>query len=127
MIEEALKEVREALPLRVDSIDWQDPVLVVSGMEWNLRCSCAWRVSQEGVLLFGCWDREAGGRILDLIGLDLVEVSPQSSTVAVDPAFVASNGWRLELFSTDSTEPWVLRTPSGPVLVGSPSDKAAFS
>ena len=126
MIEAVQQEVARCLPLTVKAIDWQDPVLVLSGKEWNLTCSCAWRVSTNGAVRYGCWDKEAGERILDLIGVEFLGVEQQATAVPVDLAFLLSDGGRLELFSTDTTEPWVLRLPTGDVLVASPSDPDAF-
>ncbi len=127
MIESVQQEVGRCLPLKVEAIDWQDPVLVISGNEWNLTCSCAWRVSRDGVVRYGCWDKVAAESILDLIGMEFTGVEPQSTAVPVDLAFLLSDGGRLELFSTEMTEPWVLRLPAGDVLVASPSDPDAFS
>lgn len=127
MISVVQQEVARCLPLKVKAIDWQDPVLVVSGDGWNLTCSCAWRLSANGAVQYGCWDKEAGARILDLIGMEFVGVEHQAPAVPVDLAFLLSDGARLELFSTETIEPWVLRLPTKKVFVASPSDPSAFS
>jgi hypothetical protein len=127
VIAEALENTKASLPLYVRSVDWEDPLLLISGDGWSLRCMCPWRISSKGIVLFGCWDHRAAEGILDVIGLALVNVGLQSPSVPVDPTFDFNNAWRLELFSTDSDEPWVFRPPNGPVLVGSPTDSAAFS
>ena len=57
--------------------------------------------------------------------LEIIGVEVQSTVLSVDPVLVFSNGQKLEVFSTDTFEPWVMHLPSGEVFVASPADQIA--
>lgn len=126
MIDALLKNLARALPLTIDSVEWNDPVLIIGGDGWSFAIHSPWRVVSSSALEFGCWDRTAVTRVADLQQLTIIGVCRQGARLAVDPAFALSNGQFLELFSVDAVEPWVLRV-EGRVYVASPSDANALS
>ncbi|MBB5800583.1 hypothetical protein F4560_000351 [Saccharothrix ecbatanensis] len=112
-----------ALPLTVDQASWgDDEVLILSGAEWSLAVTCAWRVV-GGHLLFGWESEDARALVARLAGLDVVGCEVQSTFLPVDPRFLLADGTALELFAAHHLEPWVM-TVRGTTFVASPSDAA---
>jgi hypothetical protein len=105
------------LPLTIDKVSWDDPVLVMSGSDWTLTVMTAWRVSSATHVLFGASDDDAPYRLRDLRGLQVVNVRPQTDRCPLDPAFELSNNHTFEIFSVDSVEPWILRLPEIALLI----------
>ena len=77
----------------------------------------SWRVAINGVLDFGWSDESAGTRITELVGLEVLDVEPQSPRMKGDPAFRLSGGRWIEMFSDHPVDPWVLMLPKN-VFVG---------
>lgn len=121
MSESYARALHTALPLKVDEASWgDDEVLILSGVEWSLAITCAWRVVGRR-LLFG-WESEDARILVDRMGgLAIVGCESQSAFLAVDPRFLLSDGTALELFSAHHLEPWVM-TVRGTTFVASPSD-----
>ena len=126
MIESVIAAAQASLPLRVDEVSWGDPVLSIGGQGWNFNSLSAWRLRDAEKVLAGCSDRDAAKALERLVGLSVVRVFPQSAALIVDPAFEFSDGTVLEVFGTDTFEPWTLHLPSGQVFVASPSDVNAL-
>lgn len=126
MIERFTEQFRLALPLRIANASWKDEVLLLSGLEWSFSTMSAWRITSKGVVIVGCYDDVRYGaspvkQIQDLVNQEIVSVEVQGRVAAVDPVFKFSRGTELEVFSTDTFEPWVARF-YGKVWVASPSD-----
>ena len=111
-----IAEIREALstllPLRLDEVDYNDPMVVLSGPGWSLSVACPWRLMREGQLQTSYGDDGAGVVIDGLVGRVVVEVragdrcgSPGDIQVALD------DGALLDVFADTDLDPWVLRLP----------------
>ncbi|MCB0912684.1 MAG: hypothetical protein KDB60_13805 [Propionibacteriaceae bacterium] len=123
MIEHLKKEVERLLPLRIKVASFVDPTLTLAGDGWSFSTGSAWRVTAAGVLTFGWSDPTASRRVLELCGRPILSVAAQSPRMGGDPAFELSDGYWLEVFSDQPTDPWSLQLPSI-TFVGSPSDPA---
>jgi len=126
MIETVLHEFTACLPLLLEDASWSDPVLSLSGSGWNFNSLSAWRLRNSERVLVGCSDSNAAEAVRRLIGQSVVRVFAQTSNLVVDPAFELSDGTILEVFATDTFEPWTLHLPSGRIFVASPSDLHAM-
>lgn len=125
MIEELRASVSALLPLRVAELEFNDPVVVLTGPNWSLSIVCPWRLTRGGALVTSIEDPSAEARLRELVGGSIVDVVAQSSGEASgDPVFVFADGARLELFSDTDLDPWVIRLPDK-TFVGSASDPTA--
>lgn len=106
------------LPLMVKQVSWDGDTLVIAGDGWSFSSLSAWRISNGESVQFACWDKDIDDSVNELNGLNIVAVKHQGSTISVDPVFELSDGRLLEVFSTDTVEPWVLRLPDGKVYIG---------
>lgn len=80
----------------------------------------AWRVSKDRKSIdFACFDKDANELIEKLVGLSICGIDIQGAVVESDPVFLLSDSRMLEIFSSDTFEPWVLRLPDGRVSIGS--------
>ena len=66
-------------------------------------------------------------KLQGLMHKEIIGIEVQSAMIDVDPVFILSHGHKLEIFSTDTFEPWVMHLPSGEVFIASPSDQEAFA
>jgi hypothetical protein len=104
-------EVLVALPVRVEGIEVQDPVLVLFGEQWSLTVACPWSGTVRGRDL--SWeDDDVEDRAWDLVGEELTSVQQEGRSIR----FGFSGGTLLVTPDTD-LDPWVLRLPGG-LLVG---------
>lgn len=118
MIESLLAVLAKVLPLQIQFVSWDGDVLTMSGEGWSFSTLSAWRIVQEGRISFACWDKDVREKVELLKGEQIVRTSRQSILVSVDPVFELSNGTRLEVFSSDTFEPWVLKLPDGSIFTG---------
>lgn len=109
------------LPLTIKEAAFVDPTLTLAGDSWAFSSPSAWRVIKGGVLDFGWSSADAPPLVGDLVGLSIVSVASQSSTMRGDPAFELSDGRWLEIFSDHAIDPWSMQLPNI-TFVGSPSD-----
>ena len=117
---EVIRAIEPHLALAIHDVSFEDRVhLALGGPDWSLNVNAPWRLSRAGRLLLGSEDA-TDTSVGDLITQRIVAVVPQG-VGGLDPAFVLDGDKVLEVFSCHPTEPWVLRLPSGPVWVASPS------
>lgn len=104
--------VRPLLPLSVCGSEWSGELthLNIHGTNWSFNTDSAWRILTTQGFLFGSDSPEAE-RIAELVGQRLVQVDVQSVHLPLDPALHFDNGWTLEVFSSQTYEPWVFRVP----------------
>jgi hypothetical protein len=125
MIDERRASVSVILPLRVDELEFSDPVVVLAGPNWSLSIVCPWRLTRKSVLVTSIDDPGAEARLRELVGASIIDVVSQSSGGAsADPVLVFADGARLEIFSDTDLDPWVMRLPDK-TFVGSASDPGA--
>lgn len=99
------------LPVRVQGVEVQDPILTLFGEGWGLTIACPWEGTIGGRAL--SWeDDDIEDRSWDLVGQDLVAVRHDGSMVK----FEFSAGTLIATPDTD-VDPWVLQLPGG-VVVG---------
>lgn len=117
MSENFFDDVHARCPLRIREVSWDEVTLTVAGDGWSFSTVGAWRVSEGSLLKFGCWDENVDVQVLELVGLSILSVVQQGFSIAVDPCFELSDGSRLEVFSTDTFEPWTMSFRDGPIYV----------
>lgn len=99
-----------ALPVRVDGVEVQDPILTLFGDGWSLTIACPWEATIGGRAL--TWeDDDLEDRSWDLIGQDLVALRQDGPGVK----FEFSTGNLIAIPDTD-VDPWVLEVPGGLVV-----------
>lgn len=122
MSEELRVAVAALVPLRLDGLEFNDPVVVLVGSNWSLSIVCPWRLTRGGALVTSIEDPGAEGRLRELVGTTIIDVTSQTSRgTAGDPVFVFADGARLELFADTDLDPWVMRLPNK-TFVGSASE-----
>lgn len=126
MIEIMINEVPEHLPLKISTITWDGTSLQVYGEGWSLNTLSAWRLSVLRKMICGCYDSKASECIQNLVGETIVAVEIQDNFLRIDPVFVLSNEMRLEIFSTDTFEPWTFNIDKVGFYVPTPSRPEAF-
>ncbi|NVB36380.1 hypothetical protein G6O69_00960 [Pseudenhygromyxa sp. WMMC2535] len=117
-------QINQQLPLKISHASWTGEVLTISGTDWGLNTPGAWRIRTPNRVLAACFDDNASDDVGKLVGRLVVRVEAQSADFAVDPRLVLDNGEFLEIFSSDTFEPWTWRLPSPPVWVAAPADEA---
>ena len=127
MLQPLLHCLRQLLPLTIAFVKWEDPLLSLQGPDWDFHTTSAWRVISDTIVVYACWDNDVSHKLQGLMNQEIIGVEVQSSMIEVDPVFILSHGQRLEIFSTETFEPWVMHLPSGEVFVASPSDQEAFA
>ena len=127
MIKPMLEALQLSLPLKLITATWQEPMLHLSGLNWSFNSMSVWRISSGQNVICACDDSDCLVELCALKGQKIVQVVAQSLTVDVDPAFIFVDGRKLEVFSTDTYEPWTMRLPTGEIFVASPSDPHAFN
>jgi hypothetical protein len=106
---EALSQM---LPLRIEEVDYNDPMVVLSGTDWSLSVACPWRLMRDGRLATSYGDEGAGEVLAGLVGNEVVALgSADSSRVPGDIQVVLRNGTVLDVFADTDLDPWVLRLP----------------
>jgi len=119
MIDYIIRLIRQCFPLPVKGVSWDGNILTLSGPNWSFSTISAWRVLDNGSSIeYACWDCEVENRIKEFEGENIIEVYKQGAIVTVDPVFKLSTGKQLEIFSSDTFEPWVLKLPNGQVFAG---------
>ena len=122
-LEEVVRSIKPHLPLAIDEAEFEDGVnLTLNGEGWSLNINAPWRITRSNRLLLGSEEEDV--QVGNLVTQRIVEVVPQGIG-GLDPAFVLDGEKVLEVFSCQAVEPWVLRLPSGPVWVSSPSATGA--
>ena len=122
MIDELRATVSPLLPLKIDELEFNDPVVVLVGQNWSVSITCPWRLMREGILVTSSEDGNAETRLRDLVGTTVVDLIGQGGfQTSHDPVLVFSDAARLEIFADTDLDPWVMRFP-GKTFVGSASD-----
>ena len=107
------EHVARSGPLEITEIEFQDPVMALSGEGWALTAVCPWRVLRGDALELSWSTPDAEDRAWDLIGRQVVAADQHGR----DAVLQLSDGSSIELFSDTDTDPWVLRLP-GLTFVG---------
>lgn len=73
-------------------------------------------------MVCGCYDENSVDFVKKLVGETITQIDIQDSVLKIDPVFVFSNGLRLEIFSTDTFEPWTFNVEKLGLFVPTPSE-----
>lgn len=104
-------EVLHSLPVRVLSVEVQDPIITLVGDGWSLNVMCPWTGVARGQEQD--WtDDGIGAWVRNLIGQELVTITEEGPSVL----FGFTDGVMKVTPDTD-LDPWALRLPVG-VMVG---------
>lgn len=111
MIHSMVATISSRLPLTVQRASWADPILTLGGSDWSFSSISSWRIGIAGGNVSKACADSSGveDAVTKLVGQNVVQVKPQSEEVPIDPVFVFTDGTILEVFSTDTYEPWTLR------------------
>jgi hypothetical protein len=104
--------VSRLLPLRVEEVDYNDPMVVLAGPHWSLSVACPWRLMRGDKLVTSYGDEGAGEILAGLVGNEVVALGPvASSRVLGDLQVSLGDGSVLDVFADTDLDPWVLRLP----------------
>ena len=126
MIEKMLKEIKKYLPLKISEALWDGTVFQIYDSIWNFTTLSAWRISTKNNVVFGCFDKDSIQLISNIKNLKILDISFQSD-LKIDPIFLLSNGQRIEIFSTDTFEPWTFQLDELGAFVATPADPDSFN
>lgn len=107
-------QVAGSLPLRVDGVIVNDPVVSLRGEGWFLAIACPWDLVGSGVEFD--WETDSFGDCTLLVCANLRTVTAEDELL-VDPIFHFDNGLSIVLRADSDFDPWVFSIP-GIVLVG---------
>ena len=120
--------VNASCPLPIESVFWDDPVLVLSGSNWSFTCTSSWRIVSGDRMVAGCEEVGAAEEALRAIsGLQVLRCVSLVRPSSGDLRLVLSGEMAVEVFVATPVDPWVFRLPDGPTLVPSPGDPAWFT
>jgi hypothetical protein len=120
MIEKMINELKRHLPLDISEISWDGTIFHMYGSNWNFNTLSAWRISTNSRIILGCYDNNSTDLIKSLKGVQIQDIEIQDNKLKIDPVFLLSDGQRLEIFSTDTFEPWVFYLESLGAYVPTP-------
>ncbi|MEI8366369.1 MAG: hypothetical protein WCF65_08110 [Parachlamydiaceae bacterium] len=104
---EIVNKIKSHLPLRIHSIQWDGTILNMYGPDWNFTTMSAWRLKKNNRVTCGCFDKNSIELIKNINELQIVDFTFTDDSL-IDPIFLLSNGSHLEVFATDTYEPWTL-------------------
>jgi hypothetical protein len=105
--------------LRIEAVQFDDPVVVLVGTEWSVSIVCPWRLMRGEAVVTSIDDPNAGASLNELVGIEIVDViSGASAEVSNDPVFILGDGTRLEILADTDLDPWTVRL-SDQTFVGS--------
>lgn len=127
MIEKMLAQAEKYLPLKITEATWDGTIFEMHGPSWSFTTLSAWRISTKEKVVFGCFDKDSRELIDSLIGGEIVKISFQSESLKIDPVFHLANGTKIEIFSTDTYEPWTFRIDELGMFIATPGAPTAFN
>lgn len=118
-----LKQVNLMLPLEVVKVTFIGEQLIIETKKIRIVCATAWwRILGDSSIKLGCCDDDAD-KITELKGESIAKIIPQSPYRKSDITILFSNNLMLEMFSTNSLEPWDISINGGEPYFSDPSDK----
>jgi hypothetical protein len=103
---EIIAKIKSLTPLKIIDIKLAGEQLIIEGENCFIVCSIAlWRIISNNCLLVGCFSDD-NYKILEIKGLEILNIQTQSIYINADIALELSNGWILEFFSANYLEPW---------------------
>ena len=126
MIEAMINKTKQHLPLSISDITWDGTVFNMYGEDWSFTTLSAWRITENNKMVFGCYDKLSSALITHLKEFKIVNIATQELSLKIDPVFMFSNKQRLEIFSTDTYEPWTFNIHLLGFFSATPSEPEAF-
>lgn len=115
MISEFIEWTRPQLPLRIDAVVVNDPIVTLLGQEWALTLACPWQLV-GGSAIRTAWDRpDVEDVTRELINHHIVGV--RKAPNGFDPIFSLDGDLDLEVNADTDLDPWVMHT-GGRTFVG---------
>lgn len=126
MIEKMLVNAENYLPLKIEFSQWNDVNFNIHGSDWGFNTLSAWRITKDGKIIYGSNDKSDDDFIDILTGVSIISIYSQNLLFKVDPVFILSNEQKLEIFSTDTYEPWTFSLQETCYYCACPSEPAKF-
>ena len=118
-MKKSVEYIKSRLPITLDSVIWEEPLLHLSGDYWIFNARTEWRLISRRKNIIGCYDNTSNEVLEALKNLQVISIHPQSEYF-FDPAFVFENGSVLEIFSSSiSEETWTLHFKDENVFIES--------
>jgi hypothetical protein len=106
------------LPLRIDLLDYNDPVYVLVGDDWSLSVACPWRLVRDDQVVTSIDDPDAERHLNECVGRSINAVAVvRGRGGESQPVLALDDGSRLEVLPDTGLDPWVMRM-SGQSFVG---------
>lgn len=119
-------EVRPYLPLKISEITWDGTSFHMYGSNWGFATLSAWRISTDSQVVLGCNDERSIEVSTIFKDLEIIEIQIQETLLKIDPVFVLSNHQKIEIFSTDTYEPWTFSVEGLGVYIATPQEPKVF-
>lgn len=126
MIEKMILEISKYLPLEILEVNWDGTLFHMHGMGWNFNTLSSWRIIENKKMILGCFDKESKERLNYLSTTKIVDIAFQDQILKIDPIFILSNGQKVEIFSTDTYEPWTFQLDKIGFFVPTPNSPEDF-
>lgn len=112
MIDKIREALSPLLPLKLEEVEYNDPMVVLSGPGWSLSVACPWRLMREGRLETSYGDDGAAAAIDGLVANAVVALrAGDGSSSPGDIQIALDDGAVLDVFADTDLDPWVLRLP----------------
>jgi len=111
MIDELAKDVAALAPLRVDEVEYNDPIAVLRGAGWTLTLACPWHMLEGDRPVLSWEDDEVEDAVWNLVGHAVTGVRRRSADHPNDPVFVLTGGLELQVEADSPVDPWVMHLP----------------
>lgn len=125
MIEKMITIIKPYLPVEISEVIWDDTVFQMIGDDWSFTTLSAWRMIANNKMALGCFDKNSEDIIKILTGLQIIDLDFQNR-MEIDPIFLLSNNLKIEIFSTDTYEPWTFRVKDSGLFTATPAEPSAF-
>ncbi|WP_264559127.1 hypothetical protein [Flavobacterium sp. N2270] len=103
-----IEYINSKLPLIVNDLIWEEPLLNICGENWRFNARTEWRLVTNDKVVVGCYDKDSNVVLKAIENLQIVSIYSQSKYF-FDPVFIFENGDILEIFSSSTTEEtWTL-------------------
>lgn len=126
MIEPMIIKLKIYLPLKIETIMWDDGVFQMYGPLWSFTTRSTWRVIQHDKMIVGCYDRDSKEFENSLLNFEIIDVLIQGNYLKIDPAFVLSNGLKLEIFATHTCKPWTIQVNNSGLYTATTNEQIGF-
>lgn len=120
-----IKIIKPYLPIEITEVIWDGTIFQMIGKDWNFTTLSSWRLITNNTMTLGCFDNNSEEIIKILTGLQIIGIDFQNK-MRIDPVFLLSNGAKIEIFSTDTYEPWTFQVKDSGLFIASPAEPSAF-